>query len=204
VLAGDEGGEVSCARKLAAELVAWVYEHGGEKHFIFHDPTPTEEYHGFQKSRPLIYADAAPAGMVPREKAIAEWENYVNMGRGFSVGPTVPAAPPAAVPQGEPMAEALRHAAQVIELYDDATMNADYMLDSTECAGILNALAEYRTRFYAAPPADGVVVPKIVLQALRDRIAMAYGDLPKDCPPGPPTGILATLDALLAAPKGGE
>jgi len=68
--------------------------------------------------------------------------------------------------------------------------------------------SEYRPTvgdlIYAAPPADGVVVPKIVIQALRDRIAMAYGDLPKDCPPGPPTGILATLDALLAAPKGGE
>jgi len=25
-------------------------------------------------------------------KAIAEWENYVNMGRGFSVGPTVPSS----------------------------------------------------------------------------------------------------------------
>jgi len=53
-------------------------------------------------------------------------------------------------------------------------------------------------------PPDGVVVPRVALQALRDWIATAYGDLPKDRPPGPPTGIIATLDALLAAPKGGE
>lgn len=43
-------------------------------------------------------------------------------------------------------AQALRHAAKVIELYDDATMRADYMIDSGECAGILNALAEYHAR----------------------------------------------------------
>jgi len=45
---------------------------------------------GFQ-----TYPYAAPPAdgvVVPREKAIAEWENYVNMGRGFSVGPTVPSS----------------------------------------------------------------------------------------------------------------
>lgn len=39
--------------------------------------------------------------------------------------------------------EALEEAAQVIELYDDATMAADnHMLDSSECAGIIRALAQ--------------------------------------------------------------
>jgi hypothetical protein len=37
---------------------------------------------------------------------------------------------------------ALEDAAAVIELYDDATMKADYMLDSTECAGIIRELKE--------------------------------------------------------------
>lgn len=39
-------------------------------------------------------------------------------------------------------AEAVKEAAaKTIELYDDATMNADnHMLDSTECAGIIRAL----------------------------------------------------------------
>jgi hypothetical protein len=43
------------------EPVAWVYEKDGEKHVIWHDPTQTEKFHGFQKSRGLIYADAPPA-----------------------------------------------------------------------------------------------------------------------------------------------
>lgn len=37
-------------------------------------------------------------------------------------------------------AVALEDAAKVIELYDDKTMEADYMLDSGECAGIIRAL----------------------------------------------------------------
>lgn len=39
-------------------------------------------------------------------------------------------------------AVALEDAATVIELYDDKTMEADYMLDSDECAGIIRALKE--------------------------------------------------------------
>lgn len=35
---------------------------------------------------------------------------------------------------------ALEQAAKVIELYDDATMKADYMLDATECAEIIRSL----------------------------------------------------------------
>jgi len=48
-------------------------------------------------------------------------------------------------------ASALKFAAQVVELYDDATMRDDYMIDSGECAGILNALADYFTRFSPQP-----------------------------------------------------
>ena len=55
-------------------------------------------------------------------------------------------------PEHEPVTNALRHAAQVIELYDDATMNDDYMLDSSDCASVLNALAEYHSRGHAVPP----------------------------------------------------
>ena len=62
-----------------------------------------------------------------------------------------------AQPQGEPVADALRHAAQIVELYDDATMTGDYMIDSTDCAGILNALAEYHARFYTTPPSVDAV-----------------------------------------------
>jgi hypothetical protein len=57
----------------------------------------------------------------------------------------------AATTAAEPVAwaQALKFGAQVIELYDDATMrHGDYMLSSTECAGVLEALASYR----AAPP----------------------------------------------------
>ena len=36
---------------------------------------------------------------------------------------------------------ALRQGARVIELFDDATMKGDYMLDSSDCASILNAIA---------------------------------------------------------------
>jgi len=93
-------------------------------------------------------------------------------------------------PQGEPVAWVIP---------GDDTANANGFIDA-----MCYRDGEFTRPLYAATPADGVVVPKIVIQALRDRIAMAYGDLPKDCPPGPPTGILATLDALLAAPKGGE
>jgi dihydrofolate reductase (trimethoprim resistance protein) len=50
---------------------------------------------------------------------------------------------------------ALRFAAQVVELYDDATMDNDYMIDSGDCAGILSALADYFSRFNTTPPADG-------------------------------------------------
>lgn len=39
-------------------------------------------------------------------------------------------------------AKALRLAAEVIELFDDATMKADHMLDSTECANVIEGLAQ--------------------------------------------------------------
>ncbi|WP_341237887.1 hypothetical protein [uncultured Limnobacter sp.] len=44
--------------------------------------------------------------------------------------------------QAEPVAweSALEFAAQTIELYDDATMKNDYMLDASECAAIIRAL----------------------------------------------------------------
>lgn len=38
--------------------------------------------------------------------------------------------------------EAFEQAAMTIELYDDATMKHDYMLDSSECAGIIRALKQ--------------------------------------------------------------
>lgn len=44
---------------------------------------------------------------------------------------------------------------------------------------------------------EGVTLP--ALKALRERIEQAYGHLPNDVPPGPPNGILQTLDAMLAA-----
>ena len=39
-------------------------------------------------------------------------------------------------------ADGIRFGARVIELYDDATMQYDHMLDSTECATVLEALAD--------------------------------------------------------------
>ena len=39
--------------------------------------------------------------------------------------------------------EALRHAAKVVELFDDATWANCYMIDSADCAWILEGLAEY-------------------------------------------------------------
>ena len=45
--------------------------------------------------------------------------------------------------------EALRHAAKVVELFDDATMQNDYMIDSKDCAEILEGLAEYHAALAA-------------------------------------------------------
>lgn len=39
-------------------------------------------------------------------------------------------------------AKAMRYAAEVIELFDDATMRADHMLSSTECASVIEGLAQ--------------------------------------------------------------
>jgi len=67
----------------------------------------------------------------------------------------------------EPVGDSLRHAAQVIELYDDATMQGDYMLSSTDCAGIIEALVEYHARF-TAPPAPVSAEPTITRELLTD------------------------------------
>lgn len=67
---------------------------------------------------------------------------------------------------------ALRFAAQVVELYDDATMGNDYMIDSRDCAGILSALADYFSRFNTTPPADGQTQQESIhLPQLRHAIA---------------------------------
>ena len=59
-----------------------------------------------------------------------------------------------AQPDPEPVAaaQALRHAAQVVQLYDDACLNADYIIDSNDCEKILIALAEYYEAGHTAPP----------------------------------------------------
>lgn len=62
---------------------------------------------------------------------------------------------PVKVPSDAPAA--LRFAARVVELYDDATIDDDYMIDSGDCAGILNALADYFSRHsQPAQPAASV------------------------------------------------
>lgn len=62
----------------------------------------------------------------------------------------------AALAQPEPeavaAAKALRHAAQVVQLYDDACLHGDYMIDSNDCEKILTALAEYYEAGRTAPP----------------------------------------------------
>jgi hypothetical protein len=57
-------------------------------------------------------------------------------------------------PKPEPVAaaKALRHAAQVVQLYDDACLHGDYMIDSNDCEKILTALAEYYEAGRTAPP----------------------------------------------------
>ena len=53
-----------------------------------------------------------------------------------------------AYPNGsKPAGNDLRWAAGVIEKYDAATIEDCHMIDSTDCAAILTALAEYRERF---------------------------------------------------------
>lgn len=42
------------------EPVAWMYEHNGERHVLFHDPTEAERFHGLPLSTPL-YAAPQPA-----------------------------------------------------------------------------------------------------------------------------------------------
>lgn len=60
----------------------------------------------------------------------------------------------AAAPAVPDVVSVLRFAAQTIELYDDAMLNADYMLSSTDAAEILAGLESYP--FAAAPSApDG-------------------------------------------------
>lgn len=56
-----------------------------------------------------------------------------------------------ASPAGHDAPDALRWAGTVLQLYDDATMNSDYMIDANDAEGILNALAGYREKFVAAP-----------------------------------------------------
>jgi hypothetical protein len=63
-------------------------------------------------------------------------------------------------PTADPVAvlrKALNFAADTIELFDDATMRADYMLDSTQCAGIIRALVDS---------------PQIIAMAATDRAAI--------------------------------
>jgi hypothetical protein len=45
--------------------------------------------------------------------------------------------------QASKVSEALRHAAKVVELFDDATWADCYMIDSADCAWILEGLVEY-------------------------------------------------------------
>ena len=61
-----------------------------------------------------------------------------------SDGRTVPVSTLSGTPPGGPEAtRALLFAANVVELFDDATTQDDYMIDSNECAGILRALPDY-------------------------------------------------------------
>ena len=58
-----------------------------------------------------------------------------------------------AYPNGsKPAGNDLRWAAGVIEKYDAATIEDCHMIDSTDCAAILTALAEYRKRFDSPTP----------------------------------------------------
>jgi hypothetical protein len=77
----------------------------------------------------------------------------------------LPASPAVSVDE----ATAMRFAAKVVELYDDATMaDGDYMLTSTECAGIINALADRAQQASAEPVADAAI------EALAHRRAWRY------------------------------
>ena len=62
------------------------------------------------------------------------------------------AAAPASAAQAAPadIRRILNFAANVIELFDDKTMEGNYMLDASECAGIIRALSDY----LAAQPAE--------------------------------------------------
>ncbi|UBM12814.1 hypothetical protein [Cupriavidus metallidurans] len=48
-------------------------------------------------------------------------------------------------------ADSLRAAGRVLELYDDATSNSDYMIDSSDAEQILNGLADFVTKHGALP-----------------------------------------------------
>ena len=71
-------------------------------------------------------------------------------------------------PEQEPVAAALRHAAQVVQLYDDACSDNNYMLDSNDCEGILNALADYYDAGYTAPPQQLKQKPVAQVQVAED------------------------------------
>lgn len=67
---------------------------------------------------------------------------------------TAPAPTPAAQSAGQEAAQALRWAAGIVQLFDDATMCDDYMIDATQVEGILHALADF-TECDAAPVNGG-------------------------------------------------
>lgn len=88
------------------------------------------------------YNDAG--GLVPLETAKDKLEWIVNE--------AIQHAAPAA--QGDAKDEAYEFAAQVIELFDDATMRHDHMLDAGECATVIRALKSTEIAAIAAKAAS--------------------------------------------------
>jgi len=101
------------------------------------------------------------------KKAVAKSQEAIEALRA-ALAADEPSANRLTQPEQEPVAAALRHAAQVVQLYDDACSDNNYMLDSNDCEGILNALADYYDAGYTAPPQQLKQKPVAQVQVAED------------------------------------
>jgi hypothetical protein len=98
------------------------------------------------------------------------WEGWQERAR---LAATTQASTAQAEPKVWSASEALLYAARVVELYDDATMQGDYMIDSKDCAAILTAMASM-PMLAATSSTDAQAAPTDISQRLRG-YADTYG-----------------------------
>lgn len=74
------------APAVQGEPVAWMYERGGKRTVMFHDPTETEEFHGLPKPTPL-YTAPQPESQQPKCCTCRDGMDFTTInGVGIGVG----------------------------------------------------------------------------------------------------------------------